>query len=153
MGRWLRTHGYVPDQVLCSTARRARETWELARDGLGADPPVSYERRVYEASAARPLGPAPGPPSARTHAVVGRPRPARPGRARMPLMLARTGSAGGGTGGDGVPPGPFDQMRAKFPTAAVAVLEFTGSWDQLGPGTAELTAFAIPREVGRAGGG
>ena len=31
MGRWLRTNGYVPDQVLCSTARRARETWQLAQ--------------------------------------------------------------------------------------------------------------------------
>jgi len=44
-------------------------------------------------------------------------------------------------------------MRDKFPTAAVAVLELTGNWDQLGPGTAQLTAFVIPREVGSAGGG
>jgi phosphohistidine phosphatase len=31
MGRWLRTAGLAPDLVLCSTARRARETWQLAR--------------------------------------------------------------------------------------------------------------------------
>ena len=35
MGRWLRAAGHVPDQVLCSTARRARETWQLAQAGLG----------------------------------------------------------------------------------------------------------------------
>lgn len=27
MGRWLRAAGHLPDQVVCSTARRARETW------------------------------------------------------------------------------------------------------------------------------
>ena len=31
-GRWLRKSGYVPDLVLCSTARRARETWQLAEE-------------------------------------------------------------------------------------------------------------------------
>src|SRR5262249_62423484 len=71
MGRWLRTNGYVPDQVLCSTARRARETWQLARDGLGADPPVSFEPRVYQASAGRVPGLAPrGPPARATAALL-----------------------------------------------------------------------------------
>ena len=41
MGRWLRAAGHVPDQVLCSTARRARETWQLAQAGLGATPQVT----------------------------------------------------------------------------------------------------------------
>jgi phosphohistidine phosphatase len=150
MGRWLRTNGYVPDRVLCSTARRARETWQLARDGLGADPPVSFERRVYQASARELLDLAREMPSAvATLLIVGH----DPAMHELALMLARTGPAGGGTGGDAVPRATFDQMRAKFPTAAVAVLELTGSWDQLGPGTAELTAFVIPREIGRAGGG
>jgi phosphohistidine phosphatase len=151
MGRWLHTNGYVPDQVLCSTARRARETWQLVRDGLGADPPVSFEPRVYQASAGQLLDLARGVPSAVTTLLIVGHDPAIP---ELALMLARTGSAGGGdTGSDVVPRATFDQMRAKFPTAAVAALELTGSWDQLGPGTARLTAFAIPREVGSAGGG
>jgi len=65
-------------------------------------------------------------------------------------MLARTTSS---AGGDGAVADALDRMRDKFPTAAVAVLELTGNWDQLGPGTAQLTAFVIPREVGSAGGG
>jgi phosphohistidine phosphatase SixA len=44
-------------------------------------------------------------------------------------------------------------MKAKFPTAAVAVLELTGNWDQLGPGAARLTGFVTPREVGAGGPG
>jgi phosphohistidine phosphatase len=39
-GRWLRTAGRVPDRVVCSTARRARETWQLAAAELDASPTV-----------------------------------------------------------------------------------------------------------------
>ena len=34
-GRWLRDHGHVPDRVVCSTARRARETCAGAMAALG----------------------------------------------------------------------------------------------------------------------
>jgi phosphohistidine phosphatase len=30
MGHWLRTAGYLPDRVECSTALRASQTWQLA---------------------------------------------------------------------------------------------------------------------------
>ena len=55
MGRWLRTEGLVPDLVVCSSARRARETWQFAQAGLGATPPVRYDEYVYQASAAQLL--------------------------------------------------------------------------------------------------
>ena len=50
-GRWLGEAGWVPDAVVCSTARRARETWTLASAGLSAavpaaSPDVRYEPRV-----------------------------------------------------------------------------------------------------------
>ena len=37
IGRYLRRQKLVPDFVLCSSARRARETWELAEHALQAD--------------------------------------------------------------------------------------------------------------------
>jgi hypothetical protein len=37
-------------------------------------------------------------------------------------------------------------MRAKFPTAAVAVLDFGQRWDQLAPGSARLACFVTPRD-------
>src|ERR1700733_13027553 len=49
-GRWLRKSGYAPDRVLCSTARRARETWKLAEEAFGAQPQTVFEERVYGAS-------------------------------------------------------------------------------------------------------
>jgi len=142
MGRWLRTAGYVPSQVLCSTARRARETWQLAQPGLGADPPVSFERRVYQASAAELLALVHQTPAAvRTLMIVGH----DPAIQELALMLA----------GATVPAGraaALDRMRAKFPTAAVAVLELAGSWRQLAAGAAQLAAFITPRELAGTGG-
>ena len=35
VGRWLRGHGYLPDTVICSVARRTRQTWKLVAPELG----------------------------------------------------------------------------------------------------------------------
>ena len=58
-GRWLRKSGDIPDRVVCSTARRARETWELAGEKLRAEPEVVFEPRVYGTGSAWPPGPGP----------------------------------------------------------------------------------------------
>ena len=150
MGRWLRAAGHVPDRVLCSTARRTRETWQLAQPELGTAPPVSFEDRVYEASAAELLDLARAAPSkVKTLLIVGH----APGIPELALMLAgaaTTADLGGGSGA--VPEAAVDRMRAKFPTAAVAVLELTGPWDELGPGAARLTSFVTPRDVSASAG-
>jgi phosphohistidine phosphatase len=145
LGRWLRTAGLVPDLVLCSTARRARETWQLAQSGLGAAPPVRFDDRVYEASAAalldlirRESG------AAETLLVVGH-DPAIPGLALTLAEAAPDERTGAGSGA--VPAGMLDRMRAKFPTAAIAVFGCAGSWDGLGPGSARLACFITPREL------
>ena len=72
IGRWLRRAGHVPDQVLCSTARRARETWQLAQAGLGTTPAVSFDDAVYQGSAGQLLDVIRrAPPVARTLLIVG----------------------------------------------------------------------------------
>ncbi len=144
MGRWLRAAGHLPDQVLCSTARRARETWQLAQAGLGATPPVSFDGRAYQASAGQLLDLVRrAPPAARTLLIVGH-DPAIP---ELALTLAATPPARADADSDTAPPAMFDRMRAKFPTAAIAILEFTGNWDQLAPGSARLTRFVTPRDL------
>lgn len=47
-GDWLRAHALLPERVLCSTAQRARETWE----GLGALDCVDVreEPAIYDAT-------------------------------------------------------------------------------------------------------
>jgi len=137
VGRWLGTSGYVPDAVVCSTARRARETWELASLGLNAVAPdacpaVTDEPRVYEATVlgllmlVREFDPA-----WRTVVIVGH----NPGLAELALGLA----------------GPGGEAPHKFPTAAVAVLGLPGSWADAAPGEGRLLAFTIPAELGQHG--
>jgi phosphohistidine phosphatase len=131
-GRWLARSGYVPDAVVCSTARRARETWELAAAALaqagGGAPPVRYEPRVYDATVlgllmlVREF-----PEDERTVLIVGH----NPGLAELAVGLAAP------------PPEP----PSAFPTAAVAVLGLAGDWASAGPGEARLLAFAVPADM------
>ncbi len=51
IGRWLHNQGYLPDAVICSDARRTRQTWERVAPELGGSPSVTFEPRAYAASA------------------------------------------------------------------------------------------------------
>lgn len=145
-GRWLRATGQVPDLVLCSPARRALETWELARDGLGADPgdapEVVLDERIYGATPATLLELArqTGPGIASLMIVGHEP-------AMRELTLALAGAQPGDADDDQIA-----RVRVKFPTAAIAVLEFAGTWSRLLPGRARLAAFARPADF-RSGSG
>jgi phosphohistidine phosphatase len=133
-GRWLRESGFVPDRVLCSTAQRARETWQLAEEKLGARPQTVFEPRVYGATSAELLDLArESPPGVRTLLIVGH------DPAMQELTLELASAQPGDQGRDAL-----GQVRIKFPTAAIAVLAFTGSWAKLGPGQAQLADFAVP---------
>jgi phosphohistidine phosphatase len=135
-GRWLRAAGRVPDCVVCSTARRARETWQLAAAELDASPAASFDQRVYGAAADELLDLArETAPGVRRLLIVGH----DPAMQQLTLASARTDDADA-----------LDRVRDKFPTAAIAVLEFTGTWQQLGPAQASLINFVVPRDL-RAG--
>ncbi len=133
-GRWLRAAGSGPDQVICSPARRTRETWQLAAAELGAPPPVSYDDRVYGATAAELLALArQAGPEVRSLMFVGH----DPGLQDLAVGLAGPDSEAAA----------LWRMRVKFPTAAIAVLAFEGSWPELAPAEARLTAFVTPRDL------
>jgi phosphohistidine phosphatase len=134
-GRWLAKNSYIPDVVVCSTARRARETWELAAAGLAeaaaaVAPEVHFEPRVYDATVlgllmlVREF-----PEEQRTALVVGH----NPGLAELAVGLADP------------PPSP----PSGFPTAAVAVLGLPGPWAGAAPEHARLLAFAAPADMNR----
>jgi phosphohistidine phosphatase len=133
VGRWLGRSGFVPDAVVCSTARRARDTWELAKVGLadaarGAAPPVRYEPRVYDATVlALLMLVREFPDDELTVLIVGH----NPGLAELAVGMAQP------------PPEP----PSAFPTAAVAVLGLAGGWASAGPGEARLLAFAVPADM------
>ena len=134
MARWLATQGPMPDRVLCSSARRARETLELMREATPELPEPEILPALYEAGSAALLGELRRQPeTSRCVLVLGH----QPGLGELLRLLARS-----------VRRPEYRRAFAKFPTAAVAVLEADiAAWPGLAPGTAELAAFVAPREL------
>jgi phosphohistidine phosphatase len=134
VGRWLRRHGYLPDAVICSVARRTRQTWDLVAPELGGSPSVTFEPRAYEASALTLLylvQELPG--TCRAAMLIGH----NPAIEELASHLAEAPAAGGASPSPGF----------RFPTAAVAVFEFTGDWADLAPAHARLLDFATPATI------
>jgi phosphohistidine phosphatase len=133
-GRWLRKTDRVPDFVLCSTARRTRETWQLAEEMLGAHPHTAYEDQVYEASIAGLLDLVRQTPAdVRTLLIVGH----DPAMRGLTLELV-------GDPLDDAEAQALARVRVKYPTAAIAVLAFAREWSELSPAQARLAEFVVP---------
>ncbi len=127
MGRAVAGRGPV-DLVLCSTARRAKETWDFASPALRDDPEVRLSRAIYDASTYVPILNEEGG-DASTVLLVGH----NPTMHETAVALACDLD-----GPDGA------VLAARFPKAALAVLDFEGSWEALRPGRAKLSAFILP---------
>jgi phosphohistidine phosphatase len=137
IGRWLHEHGYQPDVVVCSSARRTRQTWDLVAPELGGSPAVRFEPRAYAASAMTLLYLAQELPSRyRTALLIAH----NPGLSELASQLAAPLDIGKVTA-NGPRPG------ISLPTAAVAVLEFPGDWPSLTPGHARLVDHIIPADL------
>ncbi|WP_072690621.1 SixA phosphatase family protein [Rhodococcus marinonascens] len=126
-GEWLRSTQPPIDAVLCSTARRTRETLEATR----VDAPTRFADELYGAYAAKVLAEiARIEPSVRTLLVVGH----VPGMPLTALDLA-----------DDLETAAARVTREKFPTSALAVLTVACDWDELTSNGASLTTFHVPR--------
>jgi phosphohistidine phosphatase len=131
MGEHLRAAGVAPELVLCSSARRTRETLERIAPALG-DARVEFEAGLYGASA---------------HAL--RRRLERlPDEVESVLLIAHNPGLEDLALELAAPSPATEAMAEKFPTGALAVLELPGaSWSELAPGTAELATFVRPRDL------
>jgi phosphohistidine phosphatase len=120
-----------PNLVLCSSARRTRETLALVLPALGRDLVVRVEPGLYTFSArdvlARIRDIDDGVHSA---LVIGH----NPATEELARMLSSDG-------GEGIGP--------KYPTAALAVLELAvDGWGDAGRSEGSLVAFVTPKELG-----
>ncbi|MCX5231170.1 histidine phosphatase family protein [Streptomyces sp. NPDC006553] len=139
VGRFLAEAGGLPDLVLCSPARRARHTWELAAAELDNAVPTRHDPRLYGADAPELLDVLHGvSDQVATLLLVGH----NPGLQELVLLLADGAAGAVGTGGD-----VLERVRTKFPTSAIAFLTWYGTWTDLRPGEVLLTDLAIPRGV------
>ncbi|MFF5923611.1 SixA phosphatase family protein [Streptomyces flavochromogenes] len=142
VGRFLAEAGGPPDLVLCSPARRARHTWELAAAELDDAVPTRHDPRLYGADGPELLDVLHGvSDEVGTLLLVGH----NPGLEDLVLLLAA--GADGAAVAAGTVQDVLDRVRTKFPTSAIAFLALYGPWTDLRPGEALLTGLAIPRGV------
>lgn len=136
MGEYLRTQGLEPDLVLCSSARRARETLKLVLTALASRPEISYLKSLYLAPPSRMLTilRRQSPETGRILLIAH-----NPGLERLALELAQ---GAGGQDHSAV----VRRMAEKFPTAALARFRIA-AWESLGETPAELAAFVRPRDL------
>lgn len=126
LGDWLRENGHLPDEVLCSTATRTRETL----DGLALpETRTSFERPLYHADPETML------------AVL------KEALGDTVLMLGHNPGIGE-FAADLVTEPPRHPRFDDYPTCATLVVDFViDGWDALKLGTGIPRAFTIPREL------
>ena len=124
----------VPQRVLVSTAARTLETWKLMLPSFPLKPQTVFEGRLYESSPHTILCVIKEmPASVKSVLVVGH----NPGLQTLALALIASGDARA-----------REQLAEKFPTAALAVIDFAaGPWSGLRPGTGALDRFITPFAV------
>lgn len=130
MADMIEAAGLRPDLVLCSGARRCRETWQQLSTSIEVDA-VEFDDALYSNDAAGYLDHVRLHGAAGTLLVIGH-NPMTEELA-MALTSDRTGAAPSALAGG-------------FPTAALAVIETAGALSELRPSGARLEAFITPRE-------
>jgi phosphohistidine phosphatase len=136
MAEHLRVRHIHPGLVLCSPARRTRETLE----GVAPTGERLIEPALYSASGADLLERLRiVPEDIESVMVVGH----NPAMQTLTLRLAGAQPARDGS--------DLAAVQRKFPAGALASLSFEGKWTELGPGRARLTGFVRPKALMRSG--
>jgi phosphohistidine phosphatase len=125
---------YQPSLVLCSSARRTRQTLESIIAHLPGDPELVVEERIYLASGARLLTRVQEIDDSQSQVLlIGH----NPGIADLARTLAGRGERAS-----------LRRLAARFPTAASAACEFDlEHWRDLAPGSGRLLAYATPKDL------
>lgn len=131
IGRYLKRERLIPDLVLCSTAIRAKRTWQLVAAALDRPVAVRFLRSLYLAPPERILAVlASEAGHAQRVAVVAH----NPG---LEEALAALDQAGGRPAA----------REERFPTGALARFAFEVPWPQVAFGTGRLLDFVTPRRL------
>jgi phosphohistidine phosphatase len=127
----LKKLGAAPERILCSAARRTRETLERIAPVLPDPHTATIERSLYLASGAKLLERVRKLEDAWGSALlIGH----NPGLQTLATNLAGSGPE-------------LMRLEEKFPTAALVELHFPGThWREFGPGTCALASFWTPRD-------
>lgn len=131
IGTWLVDHHLEPDLVYCSTARRARETFDHAVRGGVCFGHLLHRAELYSDEVADQLAVVHAIDSqAKTVLMVGH-HPALADMARLIAPLTSDPSR--------------LELEERFPTSVIVVLDIDVPWSEVGAGTGQVAAFAVPR--------
>jgi phosphohistidine phosphatase len=134
LGQHLADNDLVPGFILCSSARRTRETLAGLLGHFHGEPDIRLSRRLYDES------------EGDYRAII---RTSATEADRLMLIghnpaIAATFQALAGSG-DGA---AIHRIGNRFPTAGLAIIDFmAGSWTEAGAGTGRLAAFIDPRDL------
>ena len=134
MGKAMAERGIDPELVLCSSARRTRDTLDLVLPELRVEPKIVYVDALYHASPEEMLEMLHGiQPGANRVMLVGH----NPEIQAFALDLVGSG-----------PKHFWDRLRTKYPTAGLAVINFvSGLWKSVSVNSGTLNLFLSPREL------
>jgi phosphohistidine phosphatase len=134
LGSHFEKNAIRPDLILCSPARRTRQTLNAIIEETGREYQVRYEKGLYESGAENILDiirKTAG--SVNALMIIGH----NPGLEMLAHSLIKTGK-----------PKALAKLDQKYPTGGLATLDLNiDHWQDLGPGLAELKNFEIPKEI------
>jgi phosphohistidine phosphatase len=134
IGTFMAAHALVPDCVLCSPAKRARDTWTRVAAAFRKPPYTEFEERLYGAGAeallevVRETG-----RKAHSLLLVGH----NPGLQELAVRLIASGELTA-----------RERLQEKLPTAGLVVIDFPfDDWAKLHPQAGRLDRFVTPRAL------
>lgn len=138
IGRYMDTHGYWPDTVLCSTSVRTLQTWELLRHELARAPQADFLKILYLATPRKILSALRNvPDDTRATLIVGH----NPGTQELAVSLARQPLSSAEAE-------KLERMTEKYSTGTLSVFDFdVTSWRDLAPGKGILLEFVKPKDL------
>lgn len=138
MGAYLKSKRYKPDIILCSTARRAVETLDLAKPAFAPETPVLFEETLYLAEPRQLLERLRWlDEGEKSVLIVGH----NPGIAQFALDLSAS------------PANEADEavhrrLREKYSTGALAVVKLPiNAWREIKNGQGRLVDFTRPKDL------
>lgn len=130
LGEWLASRDYLPDEVLCSSARRTQETWAGVAGALPGAPAPGLLSALYHASPDMMLA------------------ELRKATGRCVMMLGH--NPGIGEFAAILPAAvPHHPDFNRYPTCATLVVDFEiAAWSDLAPRRGSVLDFFVPSERG-----
>ncbi len=123
MGDRLAESRYAPDRILCSTAKRARETAELVIEALAHTRPLDVREGIYHATPRELIAAISEAGAGERLLVIGH----NPGLSELVELLAND--------------------NRQMPTAAIAIIELPmEEWSEIGNARGRLLDFMKPKD-------